>query len=182
MQKPDLKTKPTTLLFDLETTPLSQEDVELHCLVTLDYETGETSRYNDTGSGQPISRGVTYLMEADTIIGHNIIGFDIPMIKKVYPFFKPRGRIIDTLILSRLYHADMLNTDRNAQHKGMPTKLYGRHSLESYGYRLGEYKGNFGETSDWLEWSKEMEDYCEQDVIVTNKLCQHFQPYLTGFN
>ena len=182
MQKPDLKTKPTTLLFDLETTPLSQEDVELHCLVTLDYETGETTRYNDTGSGQPISRGVTYLMEADTIIGHNIIGFDIPMIKKVYSFFKPRGRIIDTLILSRLYHADMLNTDRNAQYKGMPTKLYGRHSLESYGYRLGEYKGNFGETSDWLEWSQEMEDYCEQDVIVTNKLCQHFQPYLTGFN
>ena len=176
------ETKPITLLFDLETTPLSQEDVELHCLVTLDYETGETTRYNDTGTAEPISRGVTYLMDADTIIGHNIIGFDIPMIKKVYSFFKPRGRIIDTLILSRLYHADMLNTDRNAQYKGMPTKLYGRHSLESYGYRLGEYKGNFGETSDWLEWSQEMEDYCEQDVIVTNKLCQHFQPYLTGFN
>ena len=83
------ETKPITLLFDLETTPLSQEDVELHCLVTLDYETGETTRYNDTGSGLPISRGVTYLMEADTIIGHNIIGFDIPMIKKVYPFFTP---------------------------------------------------------------------------------------------
>ena len=52
------------------------EDVELHCLVTLDYETGETTRYNDTGTAEPISRGVTYLMDADTIIGHNIIGFD----------------------------------------------------------------------------------------------------------
>ena len=70
------ETRPITLLFDLETTPLSQEDVELHCLVTLDYETGETTRYNDTGSAEPISRGVTYLMTADTIIGHNIIGFD----------------------------------------------------------------------------------------------------------
>ena len=100
---PNLETKPITLLFDLETTPLSQEDVELHCLVILDYETGETYRYNDTGSAMPISRGVTSLMCADTIIGHNIIGFDIPMIKKVYPFFKPEGRIIDTLLLSRLY-------------------------------------------------------------------------------
>ena len=90
------ETRPITLLFDLETTPLSQEDVGLHCLVTLDYETGETTRYNDTGTAEPISRGVTYLMDADTIIGHNIIGFDIPMIKKVYPFFEPKGRVIDT--------------------------------------------------------------------------------------
>ena len=45
----------------------------------------------------------------------------------------------------------MLATDKKSQVEGMPTKLYGRHSLESYGYRLGEYKGNFGETSDWLE-------------------------------
>lgn len=116
------ETRPITLLFDLETTPLSQEDVELHCLVTLDYETGETTRYNDTGSAQPISRGVTYLMDADTIIGHNIIGFDIPMIKKVYPFFEPKGRVIDTLLLSRLYHPDMLEVDRKARIDGMPPK------------------------------------------------------------
>ena len=57
----NLETKPTTLLFDLETTPLSQEDVELHCLVTLDYETGETTRYNDIGGEQPIVRAVQYL-------------------------------------------------------------------------------------------------------------------------
>jgi len=176
------KTKPITLLFDLETTPITARNKEIHCLVTMDYETGEITRYNDTGQTDPIIRGVQYLELADTIIGHNIIGFDLPVIKHIYPFFEPKGVIIDTLILSRLYHADMLNTDRNAQHKGMPTKLYGRHSLESYGYRLGEYKGNFGETSDWLEWSQEMEDYCEQDVIVTNKLCQHFHPYLIGSN
>ena len=82
---PNLETKPITLLFDLETTPLTAQKTDIHCIVTLDYETGETTRYNDTGSAQPISRGVTYLMDADTIIGHNIIGFDIPMIKKVYP-------------------------------------------------------------------------------------------------
>ena len=178
----DLETKPTTLLFDLETTPLDAERTEIHCLVILDYETGETERFNDTGSGQPILRGITTLMDAETIIGHNIIGFDIPVMKECYPFFQPKGRIIDTLLLSRLYHPDMLELDKRAKVNGMPTKLYGRHSLESYGYRLGEYKGNFGETSDWKEWSKEMEDYCEQDTIVTRKLCQHFHPYLIGCN
>ena len=62
----------------------------------------------------------------------------------------------------------------------MPLQLYGRHRLEAYGYRLGEYKGEFGKTSDWSEWSQEMEDYCAQDVEVTKKLCDHFHPYLTG--
>jgi len=179
---PNLETKPTTLLFDIETTPLNAERTEIHCIVVLDYETGETERFNDTGQAMPITNAVTSLMEADTIIGHNIIGFDIPVIKECYPFFKPKGRIIDTLLLSRLYHANMLEVDRKAQIDGMPPKLYGRHSLESYGYRLGEYKGNFGETANWLEWTKEMEDYCEQDTIVTNKLCQHFHPYLIGSN
>ena len=74
----------------------------------------------------------------------------------------------------------MLDVDRKTKPAGMPPKLYGRHSLESYGYRLGEYNGDFGQTSDWLEWSKEMEDYCVQDTIVTKKLCQHFHPYLIG--
>ena len=54
--------------------------------------------------------------------------------------------------------------------------------LESYGYRLGEYKGEFGKTSDWSEWSQEMEDYCAQDVVVTTKLCDHFHRYLNGSN
>ena len=136
MQKPDLKTKPTTLLFDLETTPLDAIKTDIHCIVTLDYETGETTRYNDIGGESPIVRAVQYLELADTIIGHNIIGFDIPVIKKIYPWFKPKGRIIDTLLLSRLYHADMLEVDRKTKPTGMTPKLYGSHSLESYGYRI----------------------------------------------
>mgnify|MGYP005677748479 FL=1 len=97
------KTKPITLLFDLETTPLTARRKEIHCLVTMDYETGEITRYNDTGATEPILRGVQYLELADTIIGHNIIGFDLPVIKHIYPFFEPKGVIVDTLILSRLY-------------------------------------------------------------------------------
>jgi hypothetical protein len=62
----------------------------------------------------------------------------------------------------------------------MPLQLYGRHSLEAYGYRLKEYKGCFSKDTDWSEWSQEMEDYMNQDVLVTEKLWQHFQKYLTG--
>ena len=65
---PNSETKPTTLLFDLETTPLDAQKTDIHCIVTLDYETGETTRYNDIGGDQPIVRAVQYLELADTII------------------------------------------------------------------------------------------------------------------
>ena len=57
---PNLETKPTTLLFDLETTPLDAQKTDIHCIVTLDYETGETTRYNDIGGEAPIVRAVQY--------------------------------------------------------------------------------------------------------------------------
>jgi len=170
----------TTLIFDLETNGLLYDLSCIHCLVIYDLEADQTLVYNDEGNQEPIVRGITRLEEADCIIGHNIIGYDIPAIKKLYPWFKEPGVVMDTLLLSRLYHTDLLAIDkkRNLQH--MPVKLYGRHSLEAYGYRLGEYKGEFGKTTDWKEWSEDMQEYCVQDVTVTRKLCEHFHPYLIG--
>ena len=181
----NLKTKPlagTTLIIDLETNGLLKNTSTIHCLVIHDLETGITERFNDTGSEQPIIRGVQYIELADRVIGHNIVGFDIPIIKKMYPWFEPQGELIDTLILSRLYHPNMMEIDKRRNWKHMPLQLYGRHSLESYGYRLGEYKGNFGKETDWSTWSQEMEDYCVQDVAVTKKLCNHFHRYLIWSN
>ena len=119
------------------------------------------------------------LKTAIKIAGHNIISYDLRVLK-IYGFFEPKGEIVDTLILSRLYHPDMLALDQKMKWKDMPTKLYGRHSLESYGYRLNARKGDYGKENDFKEWSQEMQDYCVQDVVVTTKLCNHFQPYLTG--
>ena len=132
------------------------------------------------GGSYSITTGIGWLEVADVLVGHNIIGFDIPIIKKLYPWFNPRGIIVDTLLLSRLYHPNLLDIDKKHAWKHMPLQLYGRHSLESYGYRLNEYKGNFGKTTDWSDWSQGMQDYCEQDVIVTTKLCKHFHKYLNG--
>ena len=181
-------TKPTTgigpVVFDLEANGLLSNATQIHCIALHYLESNETYTYNDEtpgkGMSSPVVRAVTYLEMADTIIGHNIVGFDLPLIKSLYPFFNPTGVIVDTLLLSRLYHPNLLDIDKKREWENMPTKLYGRHSLESYGYRLGEHKGNFGETTDWSEWSQEMEDYCVQDVKVTTKLCDHFLPYLNG--
>jgi len=169
-----------TLIFDIETNGLLYDLTHIHCLVIYDVEANQTLCYNDQGDKEPIVRGVTRLEEANTIIGHNIIGYDIPAIKKIYPWFEPKGTIVDTLVLSRTLHADLKDIDTKRTWKGMPLQMYGRHSLEAYGYRLGVLKGTFGKTTDWTDWSQEMQDYCIQDVNVTTKLCKHFEPYLTG--
>jgi len=168
------------LVFDLETDGLLNDLTKIHCLVIYDSDTDATIVYNDQGNEEPIVRGVQRLEDADVIVGHNIIGFDIPAIRRIYPWFMPTAFVLDTLLLSRLYHTDILDIDKKRSVSNMPLQTYGRHSLESYGYRLGEYKGEFGKTTDWQDWSPEMETYCCQDVKVTTKLCDHFHKYLSG--
>ena len=168
------------LIFDLETDGFLRDVTTIHCLAIHDIETNETITYNDEGNQEPVLRGIQRLEDANCIIGHNVLGFDCPVIRKLYPWWSNPGVVIDTLLLSRLYHADMIRLDNKHNWTNMPLQLYGRHSLESYGYRLGEFKGSFGKNTDWQSWSQEMEDYCAQDVHVTTKLWKHFQPYLNG--
>jgi len=183
------------IVFDLETNGLLNDATRIHCVALNWYEDNRTETFNDEpygdgtydikedapmGGNYAVHTGLQWLETADTLVGHNIIGFDLPIIKRLYPWFTFRGNIIDTLVLSRLYHPNLLDIDKQHNWNHMPLQLYGRHSLEAYGYRLGEYKGNFGKTTDWKEWTQEMEDYCKQDVIVTTKLCEHFHPYLSG--
>lgn len=170
------------LIFDIETDGLLENLTCIHCLCIYDTETNETHTYNDQGNKDPVVRGIQFLDEADCIIGHNIVGFDLPAISKLYPWFGPPTVCVDTLILSRIYCPNILELDKKAKHQRMPQQLWGRHSLEAYGYRLGEYKHEFGKTTDWKEWSPGLEHYMEQDVVVTKKLWNHFLPYLTSSN
>jgi hypothetical protein len=169
-----------SLIFDLETNGLLKDVSTIHCLAIHDLTAKETITYNDEGNQEPVVRGIQRLYDADCVIGHNIIGYDLPVIRKLYPWFNRNPYLVDTLLLSRLYHADMMSVDKKNNWKNMPLQLYGRHSLESYGYRLGEFKGSFSKGTDWKNWSQEMEDYCVQDVNVTTKLWHHFQKYLNG--
>ena len=169
-----------TLVFDIETNG-KYEDVEvIHCMAIHDTSTDTTETYNDQSLTNTITEGVNRLATADCIIGHNIISYDIPCIRKLYHFWDPNSVVLDTLLLSRLYHTNLFEVDKKHKWAGMPLQLYGRHSLESYGYRLKEYKGDFCKDTDWSHWSPEMEEYCKQDTIVTTKLWKHFQKYLTG--
>ena len=192
---PNLLTKPTTgvetVILDLESNGLLNNASRIHCVVLHYCEDDRTEVFNDEkysedskllpmGSHYSVTTAVTSIEVCGTVVGHNIIGFDLPLIKRLYGFFTYPPIIIDTLLLSRLYHPNLYDIDKKQEWKDMPTKLYGSHSLEAYGYRLGLRKGDFGKDTDWKEWSQEMQDYCVQDVMVTKKLCEHFLPYLNG--
>ena len=87
-------------------------------------------------------------------IAHNGIGFDIPVIEKLWGYKIPLSKTTDTLVLSRLF---------DPQRKG-------GHSLKIWGERLGDFKDEF---SDWSAYSEEMKEYCKQDVHVTELLYEH---------
>ena len=168
------------LVFDCETNGLLHDVSEIHCIAIYDNTKEETFVFNNQGgSCGPITEALHWLSSADVLVGHNVINYDLPVLRKIYSWFDTDASIVDTLILSRLYHPNMMEIDKKRNVPRMPLQLYGRHSLEAYGYRLGEYKGEFGKTSDWTSWSQEMQDYCVQDVQVTTKLCEHFRPYMT---
>ena len=179
-----------TIILDLESNGLLNSASRIHCAVLHWCDDDITESYNDEKysddakflpmGARSITTAITNIETADVVVGHNVIGFDLPLIKRLYPFFTYPPVIVDTLLLSRLYHPNLYDIDKNREWKDMPTKLYGSHSLEAYGYRLGLRKGDYGKDTDWKEWSQEMQDYCVQDVMVTKKLCDHFHPYLTG--
>lgn len=167
-----MKNKPmtmTALLFDLESTGLLRRGSKIHCIVARDLSQADKPIVWDAPR-LDIDDGIDTLRRADVLIGHNILGYDIPLIKEAYDF-DFQGQAIDTLVLSRLFYPHIMDRDQERRPYGMPQKLYGRHSLEAWGYRLKCFKGDFGKhEAAWDVYTPEMLDYCIQDTEVTVKL------------
>jgi DNA polymerase-1 len=143
-------------ILDIETT---LDAGTIHCVVCKDNETGEVVSFRDK---QTFRR---WLWNGDKIfIGHNIIGFDAPVIRKVWGYTINVGH--DTLVMSRLFDPSM----------------EGGHSLASWGDRLGFPKGDNTAPGFFDQFSPEMLDYCKKDVELTYKLHGHLNNLLQAFS
>ena len=145
------------LVFDIETDDLQATLV--HCIVAQDVDSGEIFKFPP----HKLEEGYKFLATADRLIGHNIIGFDIPMVEKFGGVDLSKKELIDTLVLSRLF-----NPNRD-----------GGHSLESWGFRLGLSKINF---DDYLNYSNEMLEYCVRDVTLNTLVYKNLRNESKGFS
>ena len=168
------------LVFDIETDGLLEEASKIHSLVIQDIETGALTSCTDNAPDyHSVIEGLEMLSTADMIVGHNIVNYDLPVLRKLFPGWNTAASPIDTILMSRLYLPNILDYDFALERKGrhIPPKLKGKHSLEAWGYRLTEYKGDFGKETDWQQWTPEMQRYCEQDVAVTASLFTMLKRY-----
>ena len=167
------------LAFDIETDGLLRGLTKIHCIVARDIDTDQEYRW-DNGD---IKKGLQFLLTADELWGHNIVGYDYQAIREIYPKWVYTGLTYDTLILSRLFFTDLLDRDFRSRPANMPANLYGRHSLEAWGHRLGIHKSEFGKSlaGDWSTYSPEMLEYCAQDVVVSVAVARMFEPKLETY-
>lgn len=159
------------IYFDLESDGLLDEITKIH---TIGMSTADAAATTTGPQKDAIDHALGILSSADVIIGHNIIGYDIPAIQKLYPDWTPSGHIIDTLVLARLAYPHLQQVDFTRAPNGLPRNLYGSNSLKAWGIRIGEHKGDYGDKQGaWDQWNEEMDTYCRQDVEVTKKLTRH---------
>ena len=159
-------------LFDIESTGLLRRNSQIHCIVLRDLLNVDAEPLVFDTIQDNVAEGVEALENADGLAGHNIVSYDIPLLRELFPSFKIPKTIHDTLILSRLYYPNLSEVDYQRPPRGLPKKLFGSHGLEAWGHRIGEFKGTFGKQNDWSTYSKSMLEYCLQDVNVNVKLYQ----------
>jgi DNA polymerase-1 len=152
------------LIFDLETNGLLKQLDRIHCIAILDTEKNDGAQIY---SGSQIKEALQLLSDAEEIVGHNVINFDVPAIQKVCPGWKSRAKVTDTYVLSQLFHADLISEDSVKPNAAevLPRNMWGRHSLKSWGMRMGTMKGDYD--GGWEELNDDMLVYCKQDVTVT---------------
>jgi DNA polymerase-1 len=143
------------LVFDIESNGLLDTCNTIWCLVAQDVDTKETYSYSDYDDDLPsLQEGLQLLQDAEVLIGHNIIGYDIPAVKIITGLDLIDKKCFDTFIMSQ-------------------TLRYKRshlHGLAGWGKALGNSKLHY---DDWTKYTKEMLTYCIQDVHLNTEVYLH---------
>jgi len=145
--------------FDIETDGLDATKIHCICAMTDD----DNTMYNFIGDKcYEQFREWLVLEDIRVLVGHNAIGFDVPVLRMVSGDSWDYD-IRDTLVLSRLVNPSM----------------DGGHSLKSWGERIGNYKDDY--QGGWEEFNQEMLEYCQQDVRVLRDIYRRLAVELKDF-
>jgi len=167
---------------DTESDGFVRKATKLHMITVKVVGTRQKFVFRNNSTENRIEEGLKFIAEADTLIGHRIIGHDLPLMKQLHDF-EPQAKIVDTLVLSRVLYPNLSERDFRLVDDGrLPREYQGSHSLGAWGHRLGEPKGDYAEAREqlarsmgivdkeeitkfvWGEWNQDMEDYGLQDT------------------
>lgn len=169
--------------FDIEANGLLKEVNLFFCAVVEDVDTGDIWYYDPDQWQEFLDK----LYSAQWLIGHNIIGYDIPALTKLFGWLpNPKTVIHDTMIASRMLNPSL------ERHPDCPAKVWsahandwknvGPHTLMNLGYIYGEHKDSFGEEKAFDEYCPEMLTYCAQDVRTNVVIFHGLQRQMKGWS
>jgi hypothetical protein len=140
-------------VFDVEADGLLEHATKLHTLCAHDPNGNRDYRLVDYDDIR------LFLSNADVLIGHNIVRYDVPLLEKLLGI-KIKAKLVDTLPLSWYLE---------------PERLV--HGLEEWGEEFGIQKPPI---DDWTNLSpKEYIHRCSEDVKINTKLWKRFKNHLT---
>jgi DNA polymerase-1 len=167
------------IVFDIEANGLYDKADTVWCLSIKEAIKGSESpveSFVNSSVGKPfpsIERGLERLSEASELIGHNIINYDLPLLKKLYNWEPNENtKISDTFIMSCTLYPDRTRPPGYTG-KGGP------HSLECWGYRVSKAKPHH---ERWDVYSSAMLSRNRSDVEINNRVYHTLKQEMVGWD
>ena len=152
-----MTTKTSKIVFDIEADGL--KPTKIHCIVAKEVG-GPIHKFPP----HKLQEGLEFLKSSDVLIGHNILSFDLPVIKRLHGVDLFDKDIEDTLVMSRLFN---------------PIRENG-HSLKTWGYRVKFAKQE--QPLDFDEYTPQMLEYCANDVRLNELVYNYLLNEGQGFS
>ncbi len=144
------------IVLDIECNALVNPD-KIWVIVCKDIDTNEYHIFRNLHDTER-DKFTDWFRGVELCIGHNLLGYDGPVLRSILGIDLDYRKVIDTLIISKL-----VDYPRQG------------HSIEDYGVEFGEEKIKF---SDFSQYSKAMEDYCIRDVDICHRVYNKYRSYI----
>jgi DNA polymerase I-like protein with 3'-5' exonuclease and polymerase domains len=138
-------------VFDIETDGLLKDVTQMWIMVVHDVSANKRMQFL-----QGDMNWIQLFNNARQVMGHNIIGYDLAVLKKLFNYELPKSvKAVDTLILSQVLDYRRFGNDG--------------HGLKRWGEYLEFPKQEF---EDWSGYSEQMGEYCNNDVSLNVKVLE----------
>lgn len=140
-------------VFDIEANGLTPDTI--HCMVFRSLDDKQVDMFRP----HQMKEATAFMDSCDVLIGHNILSYDLPAVKKVLGY-EYKGKKVDTLLMSRL---QCPNRPIPPAARGDAKAMKSPHGLGCWGYRVGRGKP---EHEDWETFSEDMLHRCSEDTAI----------------